>query len=267
METKKWVPPQFIRPLSLEMAEKISKKIFNDITTGKTQVKDARTFIVIGTPGSGKSTITGSFVEKQYPSIGKNYVVIDFDTFVEYHPDYLSTKSIKFTDGTRASFGSAIGYIDCVREMAPLMQNIFKKLFSYEYNYIVHTHSMEDFYAFVELSFNRAKVNFIYIYVDLEIAIKRARIRAITTGKFLGLNLKSQDEYIKDLHGKYLFAVPLFRRLSIDFYIINNSADQKIEEYKWVKMPTPDYEKISQHDHEIVESVGINVYEPGFRFY
>jgi predicted ABC-type ATPase len=202
--------------------KKATKKAIRDITRGKTPVAKKETphvIITVGAPGSGKSTVAGAATGGN-----DNYVVIDFDVAIKYHPRYHNlwiptetsgnkAKDIKFTM-THGICNDAVE--DVLVEVAEEISFRSRK----QYNLILQSHNLN-----LIIKYKRAgyKVTLLFVGVPLKVAIQRSRDRAINTGQFLAPTLMAQEDVIVSMWHHYLEHTPWYAMWADELLVVNNS--------------------------------------------
>lgn len=232
----KWIgnPFDICAPLSDADKKEAASRMAQELLKGKVPAGGASPHIIftIGSPGSGKSTVAGTvagiiFSGQKMDSTYKreNYVVLDFDSLVKYHPKWNDIWSIPDMNGSPTGVGFAFGWGQCVGSLMPLGQAFLDKVMAQKYNIIVQTHSQE---SIIEAQQSGYVVTLVYVAAPLELAKARARDRAVKTGMFIADSVSQQDEWIEQSWHWYQKSTPWFALWCHTFMVVPNDTDSKL---------------------------------------
>lgn len=233
-----WIgnPFDICKPLSDAELKEAAQKMEDDLLKGKTPMKkDAMPHFIqsIGTPGSGKSTVTNlatAIIHKWNDDWhSDNYVVLDFDALMKYHPRTKDVWSIPDMLGKPTGIGFAQGWTKCEDFLTPLMQKFVDKVIELRYNMIVQSHQ---FTTMIDAKMHGYACTLVYVAAPLELAQQRARRRALTTGMFLSVTLARQDEFIEERAKWYRTHSPWYALWADHFIAVKNDSDDHL--------PSPD---------------------------
>lgn len=193
-----------------------------DILAGKKPVP-AKTrphlLITIGAPGAGKSTVADKAVD------ATNYVVIDIDVAVKYHPRYQNVWSAPdVVTGKPTGVGFTTTYMTCNDGLDDMMERIFYDLISAKgprYNIILQSHAQGHLIDAKSVGY---RVTLLFVGVPLEVATQRSRERALKTGKFLAPTLAAQDKIVEKMWSQYLQMAVWFGMWADEFLVANNGG-------------------------------------------
>ncbi|GFR90199.1 hypothetical protein ElyMa_002561400 [Elysia marginata] len=177
--------------------------------------------ITIGAPGAGKSTVSEAVVTSRG---GDNYVTIDLDVAVKYHPRYRNiwTAPSAIT-GKSIGVGFTLNYLTCNESLENILWRIFDDILLGEeggqYNIILQTHAHSNI---ILAKLAGYRVTLLFVGVPLEVAQARSRARAIETGKFLARNLAIQNEVVETLWSEYRTSAAWFGLWADEFLVVDN---------------------------------------------
>jgi predicted ABC-type ATPase len=184
-------------------------------------------YITIGAPGSGKSTLIQHIVHKFDPEL--DFVVIDLDTAVDYHPRYKSIWSTESAvDSSKTNIGYTLTRQICNDSLEGIMEAIFYDIIKENMRYNVIFQS-QDLNSIILARSAGYEVNLVFIGVKLETAIKRSKLRALKTGKFLAANLYIQNRVVEDMWMDYKYNTAWYSLWADNTYIIDNNKNIDIE--------------------------------------
>jgi predicted ABC-type ATPase len=184
-------------------------------------------YITIGAPGSGKSTLIQHVAHKFNPEL--DFIVIDLDTAVDFHPRYRSIWSAESAiDSHRTSIGFTLTRQICNDSLEGIMEAIFYDIIKDNLRYNVIFQS-QDLNSIILARSAGYEVNLVFIGVKLDTAIQRSKSRAIKTGKFLASNLYMQNRVVEDMWMDYKYNTAWYSLWSDNTYIIDNNKDIDLE--------------------------------------
>ena len=187
-------------------------------------------YITIGAPGSGKSTLIEHIVHKFDPDL--DFIVIDLDTAVEYHPRYKSIWSAESAvDSSKTNIGYTLTRQICNDSLEGIMEAIFYDIIkdNTRHNIIFQSQDLNSIILARSVGY---EVNLVFIGVKLETAIRRSKSRALKTGKFLASNLYMQTRVVEVMWMDYKYNTAWYSLWSDNTYIIDNNKDIDIEKVK-----------------------------------
>ena len=207
-----------------EEVEKASKRARAEIVKDTPPVKTGlpHLIITIGAPGSGKSTVAGKVAATREK--GKQYIVIDYDLAVKYHPRFNDIWDMADVDSKPSGVGWSLGYITCNQVLEEILANLFQDLIEapLKYNIILQSHSQVDL---VHAKINGYRTTLLFVGTPLPVALQRSRTRAVTTGKFLAPTLRAQDHIVTDMWKYYAMSVPWYGLWADEFIVADNRKD------------------------------------------
>lgn len=184
-------------------------------------------YITIGAPGSGKSTLIQHIVHKFNPDL--DFIIIDLDTAVDYHPRYTSIWSAdSAVDSNKTNIGFTLTRQICNDSLEGIMEAIFYDIIKDNLRYNVIFQS-QDLNSIILARSAGYEVNLVFIGAKLETALKRSKSRALRTGKFLASNLYMQNRVVEDMWMDYKHNTAWYSLWSDNTYIIDNNKDIDIE--------------------------------------
>lgn len=186
--------------------------------------KTPRLIMAIGAPGSGKSSLAMTLAKHTDNNTNSDYVVIDFDTAVQFHPRYNNIWTTPDgVNGDTTNVGFTLMHASCNNPLESMLDDILTEIISnpkVKYNIIVQSHIFSNIIIAKLFGYN---VSLFYVGVPVKTAIARARARAIKTGKFLSPTLKIQDDLVREVWNEYIYQAPWYGLWANKFYIVNNS--------------------------------------------
>ena len=160
-------------------------------------------YITIGAPGSGKSTLIQHVAHKFNPEL--DFIIIDLDTAVDYHPRYQSIWSAESAvDTHKTNIGFTLTRQICNDSLEGIMEAIFYDIIKDNLRYNIIFQS-QDLNSIILARSAGYEVNLVFIGVKLDTAIKRSKLRALKTGKFLASNLYMQSRVVEDMWMDYKY--------------------------------------------------------------
>ena len=184
-------------------------------------------YITIGAPGSGKSTLIQHVAHKFNPEL--DFIIIDLDTAVDYHPRYQSIWSAESAvDTHKTNIGFTLTRQICNDSLEGIMEAIFYDIIKDNLRYNIIFQS-QDLNSIILARSAGYEVNLVFIGVKLDTAIKRSKLRALKTGKFLASNLYMQSRVVEDMWMDYKYNTAWYSLWSDNTYIIDNNKDIDIE--------------------------------------
>ena len=199
------------------------------ITDKKPQIAGLKPkfYVTIGAPGSGKSTLINHIVHKFDPDL--DFIIIDLDLAVDYHPRYMSIwSSESAVDSRKTNIGYTLSRQICNDSLEGIMNAIFYDIIkdNLRYNVIFQT---QDLNSIILARSAGYEINLVFIGVKLDTAIQRSKTRALKTGKFLAANLYMQNQVVTDMWVDYKYNTAWYSLWSDNTYIIDNNKDINIE--------------------------------------
>jgi predicted ABC-type ATPase len=180
-------------------------------------------YITIGAPGSGKSTLIQHVAHKFNPEL--DFIIIDLDTAVDYHPRYQSIWSAESAvDTHKTNIGYTLTRQICNDSLEGIMEAIFYDIIKDNLRYNIIFQS-QDLNSIILARSAGYEVNLVFIGVKLDTAIKRSKLRALKTGKFLASNLYMQSRVVEDMWMDYKYNTAWYSLWSDNTYIIDNNKD------------------------------------------
>ena len=184
-------------------------------------------YITIGAPGSSKSTLIQHLAHKFNPEL--DFIIIDLDTAVDYHPRYQSIWSAESAvDTHKTNIGFTLTRQICNDSLEGIMEAIFYDIIKDNLRYNIIFQS-QDLNSIILARSAGYEVNLVFIGVKLDTAIKRSKLRALKTGKFLASNLYMQSRVVEDMWMDYKYNTSWYSLWSDNTYIIDNNKDIDIE--------------------------------------
>jgi hypothetical protein len=231
------------KDVAYEMAEKDIVKVANPVPEDKVP----HIIIAVGSPGSGKSTLSKLLIDHMKLYTESQYVDLDFDTLIQYHPRYGDILNVKDMKGQPTGLGYGMGYIHCGESMDSVGAKLINKLFADRYNIILHTHGMNDILWARHYGY---RVTLLYVVTSLPVSRSRAEARAWETGRFLAGDKAAQDDHITWAHNRYRVSISWYGLWANDMYIIENNDDTRI--------PSPDdLTEVTINDDAILDQVSV----------
>jgi adenylate kinase family enzyme len=203
-----------------------------DLLKGKRPVAEGVTphlLITIGAPGVGKSTVSGAIASKR--GAGDDYVTVDLDTAVKYHPRYSDIWAVpSAATGNPAGVGYTLGYLSCNASLGDLLLRIYEDIIFAKgprYNVILQAHTQVNIILAKLAGF---RVTLLFVGTPLATAQARSRTRAITTGKFLAANLAAQDEVVESMWVDYRLTAAWYGMWADEFLVADNRRGAATDE-------------------------------------
>lgn len=214
--------------LSQKEIAQAADRAWEDITAGVEPVADGVTpllLLTIGPPGAGKSTVGVALAEAELEASNGSFIHLDFDLGIKYHPRYNGIWDISDIRGQKTGVGFAEAYRVCVDEASLVMAELMHRFFTSaaRYNIVLQIHSQ---LSLVEGKQYEFRTILAYLYVPEATAVRRARTRAVETGKFLAQTLAEQDDWVKQLYAKYKVMSPWYGMWADEFIVVDNSEDR-----------------------------------------
>jgi dephospho-CoA kinase len=142
-----------------------------------------RIVFVWGGPGSGKTTTARLFARQRWPDC--DFVDLDMDDAVHFHPAGSSMFEVRdaLTGRPVRGVGNAHAMNHCIQQVtAEYLDAVHAVFRERRYHQIMH-HASPDLMA--EAAHMGYRTALLYVSVPFELAARRARRRAATTGRFL----------------------------------------------------------------------------------
>lgn len=221
-----WIDPYYINDLcevTAEEYEAARKRARAELLRGKKPVPPGETphlLITIGAPGAGKSTVASAVAERS----GKDYVMIDLDVAVKYHPRYAGMwNAPSAVTGKPSGAGLTTGYFTCNSTLEGILIQLYEDIIFTEkekrYNVILQSHSQVNL---IEAKLAGYRTTLLFVGVPLQIAIQRSRARAVETGKFLAPTLTVQDEIVYSMWAMYRSTAAWYGLWADEFLVADN---------------------------------------------
>jgi hypothetical protein len=158
---------------------------------------------------------------------GGDYVVLDFDLAVKYHPRFRDVWNIPDAiTGKPTGVGVTIGLLACNHSLEGILIKLYQDLVTADkkYNIILQSHEQLDM-PFA--SDNGYVTTLLYVGVPLSVAVARTRKRAVETGKFLAETLQEQDEIVENMWNRYALSAPWYGLWADQFLVANNRKEAR----------------------------------------
>jgi hypothetical protein len=235
-------PRHWINPGNLNVACEVTrdeveaalKAARRGLLRGKRPVSPGETphlILTIGAPGAGKSTVAAAVAARRpAPSPGKaaDYVTIDFDVAVKYHPRYKDVwNAPSVRTGKPTGVGFTMGYLACNAALVGILIQIYQDILHSEggqYNIILQSHVQANL---IQAKLAGYRTTLLFVGVPLRTALRRARTRAAATGKFLAPTLAAQDETVTRMWTKYLHTAAWYGMWADEFLVADNGRTAK----------------------------------------
>lgn len=229
--TQDWVDSEYmygacaVTPAEMEAALKAARK---DLLRDKRPVPRGSAphlIITIGAPGAGKSTVAEAVARRGDHGDYGDYVTIDEDVAVKYHPRYAGVWGVpSAVTGRPTGVGFTMGYLMCNQHLlGGVMVRIFEELVHAKgprYNIILQSHAQDNL---IEAKLEGYRTTLLFVGVPLPVAIRRSRDRAIATGKFLAPTLAAQDEIVDSMWNLYRRSAAWYGLWADEFLVADNS--------------------------------------------
>lgn len=228
---KLWVsdrPDIAVCALTAEEVKAAGDQMERDFFTGKNPAPAGEAphlVLAMGAPGSGKHTLARLCVEALNLRPVSEYVEIDFDALIKYHPRANGVWDVADMFGRPTGVGLAQGWMNCASVFVPLAETLLNRALEKRYNLILYTH-----WHLVLMHAQNAgfTCTLLYVAAPLDVALRRARSRAATTGKFLSPTLKAQDELVTRMWTDYQQSVAWFALWADTVALVPNGDDRNI---------------------------------------
>lgn len=191
-------------------------------------------YVTIGAPGSGKSTLIQHIAHKLNPEL--DFVSIDLDLAIEFHPRYKSMWSAdSAVNNSKTNIGFTLTRQICNDNLEGMMESIFYEIMkdNTRHNVIIQTQDLDSIILARSLDY---EINMVFVGVSLDKAIKRSKIRAIKTGKFLAPNIHVQNRIVEEMWNDYKYNTAWYGLWVDNVYIIDNNVDVDIEKEEIMKV-------------------------------
>lgn len=183
--------------------------------------------ITIGAPGAGKSTVSEAVAGSRG---GGDYVTIDLDVAVKYHPRYRNIWAApSAVTGKPTPVGFTLSYLACNAPLEDILLRIYEDIVYGEgprYNIILQSHSHINIILAKHAGY---RVTLLFVGAPLEIAKARSRTRAVDTGKFLAPNLAIQDEVVESMWVDYRTTAAWYGLWADEFLVADNRRKAKTD--------------------------------------
>lgn len=228
-----WVDPMNVYDdcsISGEEYKKAIKIAKNKIVKGKTpQDPNAKPkfYVTIGAPGSGKSTLIQHIAHKFNPEL--DFVSIDLDLAVEFHPRYKNMWSVdSAVNSLKTNIGFTLTRQICNDNLEGMMESIFYDLIQDKtrHNIILQTQDLNSIILARSVGY---EVNLVFVGTQLDTAVRRSKLRAIRTGKFLAPNIHVQNQIVEEMWNDYKYNTAWYGLWTDNVFIIDNNEDVDIE--------------------------------------
>lgn len=197
-----------------------------DLLTGKKPVAEGtrpHLLITIGAPGSGKSTVAATIAADRGDG---DYVAIDLDTAVKYHPRYKDIWSAPSAlTGRSTMIGFTLSYLACNATLEDMLIRIYEEIVFSEgprFNLILQSHSQVNI---ILAKLAGYRVSLLYVGTPLAVARKRSRTRAAETGKFLAPTLAVQDDVVESNWVDYRMSAVWYGMWADEFIVVDNRRE------------------------------------------
>jgi predicted ABC-type ATPase len=181
--------------------------------------------ITIGAPGAGKSTVSEAVAAERGSG---DYVTIDMDVAVKYHPRYRDIWAApNAVTGRATEVGFTLSYLECNSLLEDILIRIYDDVVFGEgarYNVILQSHAHINI---ILAKLAGYRVTLLFVGVPLEIAKARSRTRAVETGKFLAANLAIQDQVVESMWVDYRKTAAWYGLWADEFLVADNRRKAK----------------------------------------
>lgn len=181
--------------------------------------------ITIGAPGAGKSTVSEMVAAERGSG---DYVTIDMDVAVKYHPRYCDIWAApSAVTGRATEVGYTLSFLACNSMLEGILTHIYNDIVFGEgdrYNVILQSHTHINI---IHAKLAGYRVTLLFVGVPLKIAKARSRTRAVETGKFLAPNLAIQDEVVESLWIDYRMTAAWYGLWADEFLVADNRRKAK----------------------------------------
>jgi len=212
--------------LTPKESKTITETIYRDVTKNiKPVPKNVSpiAIVMMGAAGAGKSTVGLAFAKDL---IVTNFVSLDADTVIRYHPRYTTLWDLRDpVTGKLSPLRSIEVHGIVARMMHNLMFDVRQKCIVNQYNLLINGHLNTESLTF--LKYNKYTTVLIYVYTKLQIAKDRSWRRAAQTGQFFGHTRKVHEKTIVNYHEEYIHQVPMYSMLADILMIVDNTADHQ----------------------------------------
>jgi predicted ABC-type ATPase len=197
-----------------------------DLLTGKVPVAEGtppHLLLTIGAPGSGKSTVAAAVAADRGDG---DYVTIDLDTAVKYHPRYKDIWSAPSAlTGRSTMIGFTLSYIACNATLEDMLIRIYEEIVFNDgprFNVILQSHAQVNI---ILAKLAGYRVSLLYVGTPLAVARKRSRTRAAETGKFLAPTLAVQDDVVESNWVDYRLSAVWYGMWADEFIVVDNRRE------------------------------------------
>jgi predicted kinase len=224
MHKQKWLIPPNDCSVDQHALNAALKNAYNELTAkhhpvrGQNQVPEF--ILTIGAPGAGKHTISKIYIEQfgKYPA--DNYVTLDFDAAIKYHPDFNNIWDISTAYNTTApGVAFTTTWKTCNSKLSSMLWDLAEKLMDRGFNIIMQSHEQK---RLVNAKMHGYNTILLFVGAPLAISIERAQQRAISTGKFLEPTLEAQKELIDNKWTTYRYYAPYYAMWADELVVVSN---------------------------------------------
>jgi dephospho-CoA kinase len=227
---REWINPQYLSEacsVSLSELEEALARARADLLRGKKPLAAGvvpHLIVTIGGPGSGKSTVAEAVAKKW--GNGGDYVTIDLDTAVQYHPRFAGLWGApSVVTGQHLGVGLTTAFFSCNLSLERVLDQIYDELLysgqARRYNLILQSHSHT---SLVEAKLAGYRTTLLFVGAPLQLALQRCRARAVETGMFLAPTLSLQDEIVYSMWATYRAMAVWYGMWADEFLVADNSS-------------------------------------------
>lgn len=182
-----------------------------------------RSVYTMGAPGSGKSSVSQLLIRAPPFSAGADFISIDLDEAIKYHPRYRGVYLLPDLDGQATAAGLASAYHVYNQQMEEVVFPIINELGGAGYDLLLNqvgARGLRDGKRHGHLT------TLLFVGAPVAVAQARVRSRAVETGRFLERSLAAQARRVADWWRGDLILAPWYALWADEFYVADNGAGQ-----------------------------------------